>query len=210
MVKIKICGITTEQAAKTAIESGADFLGFVFYPKSPRHITLDTAKSLISSLPEKISKVGLLVDPEDQDIEAITQSRSFDYLQLHGHEAPERVKEIKHQHPEIGIIKSLSITQESDVKRAVNYSHYVDWFLFDAPVASLPGGNGTPFDWNLVKSVQIEKPWFLAGGLNAGNVHEAIHTTRPSGVDVSSGVECEPGKKDLKKIKEFITAAKER
>lgn len=208
MVQVKICGITTEDAAKTAIESGADFLGFVFYPKSPRHITLDKAQQLISSLPSNIAKVGLFVDPEDPEIDDFISSNSFDYIQLHGHETPERVKDIKRQFPKISIIKSFSITQESDVKTADSYCDYVDWILFDAPAANLPGGNGTAFDWSLVKTTQTAKPWFLAGGLNPHNVSEAITITHASGVDVSSGVEYEPGKKDLEKIKEFITEAK--
>ena len=209
MVHVKICGITTEEAAKTAIESGADFLGFVFYPKSPRYLSLDSASNLIASLPNTIAKVGLLVDPHDEDIEGLIGNKSFDYIQLHGNETPERVEEIKSRHPEIGIIKSLSIARESDVKATEKYnSETIDWFLFDAPAANLPGGNGDPFDWNLVKSAQIKKPWFLAGGLNADNVQDAIHIAHANGVDVSSGVECEPGKKDLKKIKEFIAAAK--
>ena len=208
MVKVKICGITTQEAATTALESGADFIGFVFYPKSPRYIEPHKAKEIADSLPVSIKKVGLFVEPTDQQIQEIYNENIIDYIQLHGHETPERAKHIRKHFPGLKIIKALPISNESSIDVTKDYSEYVDWFLFDAPESALPGGNGIPFDWNLVKNIDSMKPWFLAGGLNASNVYGAIKETQAHGVDVSSGVEIEPGKKDLKKIQDFIKEAK--
>ncbi len=207
-VKVKICGITTGEAAKTAKEAGAEYLGFIFYPRSPRNIAPKQACVLAKGV-EGSNTVAVMVNPKDEDINALLKEFTPDFLQLHGNESPERIKEIKKLFS-LSIIKALPVRSSDDVAIASRYSEVANMLLFDAkiPEAPLPGGNGLRFDWNLLKNREFGLPWMLSGGLNAENVVEAVAITGAGIVDVSSSLEIEPGKKEPRLIREFLTAVK--
>ncbi len=207
--QIKICGITTPDALKTAVEHGARFIGFVFYPKSPRNIAPADAAELVRMLPAGVRAVGLFVDPSDDTLTEILGAVPLDMIQLHGSETPKRVAAIKEKF-QIPLIKALNIATEADIEKAHTYTESVEWFIFDSspPNANLPGGTGEVFDWNLLSGKKFEKPWMLSGGLNETNVQQALQTLSPDGVDVSSGVESAKGIKDTQRIVKFIKAVK--
>lgn len=209
MTKIKICGIRTPEILKTCIEAGSDFVGLVFYPASPRHIEIDTAKELALQIPTGVRSVGLFVDPTDKQLESALGHVPLDMIQLHGNESIERVQEIKNTH-HMPIIKAFPVHDDSDIEKAQDYEPYVDWLLFDAKPqnADLPGGTGQCFDWNLLKDKTFSKPWMLSGGLTLANIAEALSILSPMAVDVSSGVEVARGVKDAGKIKNFIKVVK--
>ena len=207
---IKICGLKTPETLESAITAGADWVGFVFFPKSPRHVTLDLAKDLGRIAGIRVKKVALVVDADDAALEAVEKALNPDMLQLHGHETPERVAAIRKRfgHP---IIKALGIADASDLEGARAYAPAADWLLLDAKPpknADLPGGNGVSFDWRLLAGLDLEKPFMVSGGLDPSNVGQAIAISHPAGVDVSSGVETAPGIKDPGKIRSFIEAAR--
>jgi len=207
---IKICGLKTPETLESAINAGADWVGFVFFPKSPRHVTLDLAKDLGQIAGIRVKKVALVVDADDAALEAIEKALSPDMLQLHGHESPERVAAIRKRfgHP---IIKALGIADATDLEAARAYAPAADWLLLDAKPpknADLPGGNGVSFDWRLLAGLDLEKPFMVSGGLDPSNVGQAIAISHTAGVDVSSGVETAPGVKDPAKIRSFIEAAR--
>lgn len=201
MVNIKICGLKSPETLTAAIESGADFVGFVFHPASPRHIDLETARYLRGYIPDLVKPVALLVDPDDTQIDAAIAAARPAMLQLHGQETPARIQEIKSR-SKIPVMKAVRIARAEDLAVISAYEDICDWLLFD----SGPGGTGQRFDWNILAGRTFAKPWMLAGGLNADNVGEAINMLRPGAVDVSSGVETAPGQKDAAKIAQFITA----
>ena len=206
---IKICGINDPQALDATIAAHADFAGFVFFAKSPRHVTHDMAASLSARAEGHIGRVGLFVDADDTAIgDAVTAAR-LDVLQLHGSETPERAAQLKAQFG-LPVWKALSVTTADDVTKASGYAGAVDLVLFDAktPKGTLPGGMGLSFDWNLVANWKGPVAWGLAGGLSASNVAEAIRQTRAPLVDTSSGVESAPGVKDAERIKAFCKAAR--
>ncbi len=207
--KVKICGITTPEALNTAIRSGARFIGLVFYPKSPRNISFNTAHHLAKSVPTGVRTVALFVDPDDALLERVLGGIQIDMVQLHGNESPARVQEIKDKY-HVQTIKAFRIANESDLSQVESYSAAADWFLFDAKPknATLPGGTGQSFDWAILKDRTWSKPWMLSGGLNPDNVTDALTLLHPDAVDVSSGVESAPGQKDLKRITKFIRQAK--
>lgn len=208
MTKVKICGLSTPEAVTTAIEEHADFIGFVFYEPSPRHLEIETAKYLTSQIPDYIQKVGLFVEPDDSYLTQVLNEVSLDMIQLHGKESPERVQEIKEKFS-LPVMKAFPIEMAEDIEVSHAYKNNADWFLFDAKGEELPGGNGISFDWNILKDYQSDTPWMLAGGLTAENVAEALSITSPDAVDVSSGVETSTaGEKDVNKIRSFILAAK--
>jgi phosphoribosylanthranilate isomerase len=207
---VKMCGLRTPETLHAAIEAGADWVGFVFFPKSPRHVSLDEAKALAPLVAGRAKKVALLVDPSDGLMADVIAALQPDFLQLHGHETPERVSEIR-QRFGVPLIKAVGIADQDDLTRAGAYESLVDWMLYDAKPpkqAVLPGGNGVSFDWTLLKEAGKQHHFMLSGGLDAGNVANALAITGAVGVDVSSGVESAPGIKDPERIKAFMTAVR--
>lgn len=207
--EIKICGIRTAVALDAAIAARADHIGFVFFPLSPRNVTLGGAAELAARTEGRIGKVGLFVDAPDELIGAAIDAARLDALQLHGSETPERTARIKAQFG-LPVWKALPVATADDVARADAYAKVADLILFDAktPKGALPGGMGLAFDWSLLSGFRSGTKWGLAGGLNPLNVAEAIAITGAPLVDTSSGVESAPGIKDVDKIAAFCKAAR--
>jgi len=205
MVKVKICGITELADALKAHELGADFVGFIFFEKSPRKIKPTQACSIIEDLPRDLLKVGLFLGQDAGTVRAIAERCHLDFLQLHGNESPEYSSRLG---KDFKIIKSFKVKDLSTIDDVDNYKDSVDYYLFDTYVKDMPGGTGKIFDWGILKGKPFNKPIFLAGGLTPENVGEAVRRVRPYAVDVASGVEKSPGKKDYKLLKEFIDNAK--
>ncbi len=205
--KVKICGLSTPETMTAALEAGADFVGLVFHPASPRHVEIEVAAYLSSYVPDSVTITGLFVDPTDETLCQTLENVRIDLIQLHGSETPERVAEIKVKFGK-PVMKALSIATREDLK-AANLYMGADWLLLDAKgTADMPGGNGLSFDWDLLKDFQSPLPWMLAGGLTPENVGEAVKNFQPPAVDVSSGVEGTRGIKDAIKIKAFIKATR--
>lgn len=202
-IQVKICGIKTPDILEAAVSAGARFIGFVFYPPSPRHVGADTAKELSLMLPTGVRSVGLFVDPTDEQLDDVLGIVPLDMIQLHGSESVERVAEIKQKYA-MQIIKAFCVSCAADIDAARAYEDVVDWLLFDGK----SGGSGISFDWNLLSNQGFSKPWMLSGGLTPENVVEALSALSPEAVDVSSGVESTRGVKDASKIVDFIEAAK--
>ncbi len=210
--KIKICGLSTPETMTAALEGidghGADFVGLVFYPPSPRYVETAVASYLAAYVPQKTAVTGLFVDPDDQLLDEILNNVRLDMLQLHGLESPDRVRDLRDRFKK-PIIKALSIGSPADVKNALLYEGVADWLLLDAPPSSIvPGGAGVAFDWTLLDGFQSKTPWMLAGGLTPETVGEAVQRTGAPAVDVSSGVESARGIKDTDKIRAFIKAVR--
>ncbi len=207
--KIKICGLTRPQDIETINHFGVDLAGFVFYKPSPRHLSEDQAAGLASKCARHIERVVLLVDPDNDTLDAALACVSPHHIQLHGHETPERVAEIRAR-SHCQIIKALPVSSAEDIAKAQDYKGLANWFLFDArpPEDGLPGGNGETFDWTLLNAYDGAQPYLLAGGLRADNVAEALRITRAPMVDISSGVEAAPGEKDAELISQFVTAVR--
>lgn len=208
VIKVKVCGLSTPEAVTIAIENGADFIGLVFYPPSPRHVELEVASYLASFIPDHVTTVGLFVNPDDTALEQTLSAVPLQMIQLHGDETPERVTEIKGKFG-LPVMKALPISTKMDIRAALNYEGIADWILFDAKGETLPGGNGVSFDWNLLGQYKGTTPWMLAGGLTPDNISEALQKTSPHAVDVSSGIEATRGKKDIAKIQAFLKAVKQ-
>lgn len=207
---IKICGLTTPDALDVALTAGADFVGFVFFPPSPRNLGLEAARTLGAQVQGRAGKVALTVDANDDTIAAVVAALQPDMLQLHGKETPDRVVAVRTRFG-LPVMKALPIATRADLASIRVYSDVVDRLLFDArppEEATRPGGLGVSFDWTLLRDIKPGVPWMLSGGLDAGNVAEAIALTGAPGVDVSSGVERAPGEKDVGKIRAFIRAAR--
>ena len=207
---IKICGLSTPDTLDVALEAGADMVGFVFFPPSPRNISFETARALGSRVKGQARKVALTVDADDALIEKIIDALKPDMLQLHGHETRQRVAAIRESFG-LPVMKVLAIETKADLAAIAPYTSIADRLLFDARPprdATRPGGLGKPFDWHLLENLDLSIPFMLSGGLRAGNLAEALRITRASGVDVSSGVERAPGVKDPDKIRAFIRAAR--
>ena len=206
-IKIKICGINSIESLKAS--QSADFLGFVFYPKSPRFINAETAKIFSEFVSNKQKKVGLFVDTEDSVVEYITNYVGLDFLQFHGKESPKKIKYFKDK-LNIPIIKSINISCYEDTEKYKEYSEICDMILFDsAPIKSdLLGGSGKTFDWGLLKEIKIKGDWMLAGGICKENLIEALQKTNAPIIDISSGLESKKGVKSVKKIKEFLNLVK--
>jgi phosphoribosylanthranilate isomerase len=208
---VKICGLSTPDALDAALDAGADMVGFVFFAPSPRHIAFDTATALGARVRTEAKKVALTVDANDEFLAEIVKALKPDLLQLHGKESLERVAAIKARFG-LPVIKALPVESNSDLAAMQNYAGVADWLLLDAKApadATRPGGLGKPFDWTLLAGARCGVPVMLSGGLDAGNVGAALGITRPAAVDVSSGVESAPGRKDVRKIREFIHAARQ-
>jgi len=207
-VKVKICGVRTPAIVETAAEEGADFVGLVLFPKSPRHVELEEARVLAAVARGRIGTVAVMVDPDDALVDGVVERVRPDLLQLHGSETPERVAAIRGR-ARLPVMKAIAVAEAYDVADAGKYAASADFILFDAkasPDALLPGGNGVPFNWDALKG--IEPPFALSGGLTPDTVGEAIRLTGASLVDVSSGVERGPGEKDPELVRRFIRAAK--
>ena len=212
-VEVKICGLDRPETVDGAVNAGAEMLGFVFYPPSPRNLTASAASRLTNRVPAGVKRVGLFVDPTDEMITTVLNQNVLDLIQLHGNEPPERVTEIK-CFTSLEVIKVLKISDFYDLRYVSIYQGVADWLMFDALApkdmkGALPGGNALSFDWNILARANIPTPWILAGGLNLENVKEAMSTSGAKVVDVSSGVEKLPGVKCVEKIKSFIRAVKE-
>ena len=207
---VKICGLSTRETLDAALDAGADLVGFVFFPPSPRHIRLETARELGRQVRDRAQKVALSVDADDATLAAIIEALQPDILQLHGHETPARVAEIKRKFDR-EVMKALPVERAADLAILPDYASVADRILFDARPpkgATRPGGLGAVFDWHLLENLDLKLPFMVSGGLHAGNVAEAIRVTRAHGVDISSGVERAPGVKDVEMIREFIRAAR--
>lgn len=207
---VKICGIRTAEALDAALEAGADLVGFIHFPKSPRHLSLAEAPALVARVGGRAKTVALLVDPDDALLAQVVAAFSPDILQLHGRETPERVADIRARFGR-AVMKALPVGRREDLAVLPAYAAVADRILFDArpdPDALLPGGNGRVFDWRLVAGLDVGRPLMLSGGLNADNVSQALREVRVDGVDVSSGVEDAPGVKSPGKIRAFIAAAR--
>jgi len=203
MVKVKICGITNLLDAKVAAEAGCDALGFVFYKKSPRYITPQSAKGIITKLPKNMTVIGVFVNAKEKTIKNIAKFCSLDILQFHGREPSEFCARFKGYK----VIKAFRVKGKINLKKILKYKTFA--YLFDTFVRDAPGGTGKQFNWRLLKLLDKAQPKiFLSGGLNRGNVRKAIGIVRPDWVDASSSVEISPGKKDHKKVREFIKIAK--
>jgi phosphoribosylanthranilate isomerase len=207
---IKICGLSTADTLRAALEAGADMVGFVFFERSPRFVGLDHARELAALARGRAKIVALGVDASDRTLAAIMARIAPDLLQLHGSESPARVAEISRAFA-VPVMKALGVADAGDFDEALEYDDAADWLLIDAKPpkgATRPGGHGAPFDWRLARSFAPRKPWMLSGGLEPANVGEAIALSGARGVDVSSGVESAPGVKDIEKIKAFVAAAR--
>ncbi len=209
-VDVKICGITDAQHAHAAAMHGARWLGFVFFPASPRHLTLEAATKLAQQLPKGPKRVGVFVDAADDLMAAAVTALSLDAVQLHGSETPEHAARLKDKLG-VRIIKAVAVGSEDDINRAEAFAPYVDRILFDAKApkgALLPGGNAVSFPWALLKDKSLPYKWMLAGGLTPYNLGEAVAASGATALDVSSGVESAPGKKSSALIQSFLIAAK--
>jgi phosphoribosylanthranilate isomerase len=209
-VTVKICGLRTLQALDVALEFGADLVGFVFFPPSPRNLGLEAARVLGERVAGRAGKVALTVDATDETLLDILNVLKPDMLQLHGSETPERVVQVRTRFG-LPVMKAIPVAARADLAPVRIYAQLADRLIFDARApkeATRPGGLGTPFDWTLLAGIDPGVPFMLSGGLNAGNVAQAIAVTGAPGVDVSSGVERAPGEKDAGKIRDFIRAVR--
>ena len=207
---VKICGLTTPDALDAALDAGADMVGFVFFPPSPRHLGFEAARLLGERVNGRAKKVALSVDANDAELGEFIAALKPDMLQLHGKEPPERVAVLRSRF-HLPVMKAIPVEQKSDLSPVRQYAHVADRILFDARAthdATRPGGLGKPFDWHLLENLDIGVPFMLSGGLDVDNVAEALAITRAPSVDVSSGVEKRPGEKDPDKIRAFIRAAR--
>ena len=208
-VRVKICGLRTVADVHAVAAAGAAYAGFVFFPKSPRHLTLAQAAELALAAPPGLAKVALTVDADNAALDALIEAVPLDMLQLHGHESPDRVAEVRARYG-LPVMKAVGVADEGDLAVLFDYSTVADQILVDAKpptTADMPGGNGLSFDWRLVAQRRWLRPWMLAGGLTPENVAEAVRLTTARQVDVSSGVERAPGQKDAAKIASFVRAA---
>jgi phosphoribosylanthranilate isomerase len=207
---VKICGLSTRETLDVALQAGADMVGFVFFPPSPRHINLETARELGKQAKGRATKVALTVDADDSTLANIVEVLQPDILQLHGHETVARVRDIK-QAFGVQVMKVIAVETAADLAALPGYVAVADRILFDARApkgATRPGGLGAVFDWHVLENLDLKLPFMVSGGLNAGNVAEAVRVTHAGGVDISSGVESAPGIKDPDMIRAFIRAAR--
>ncbi|MAI49826.1 MAG: phosphoribosylanthranilate isomerase [Rhodospirillaceae bacterium] len=209
-VDAKICGVSDRAAINASVDGGARYVGFVFFPRSPRHVTPTQAAALSALLPESVIPVALAVDPNDDLIAEIDAQVGISMFQLHGSETSERVADIKSRTGK-PVMKAIRVSAASDFDSALSYLDVADMLLFDAKPPSdmanaLPGGNAVSFDWTLLAGRDWPLPWMLSGGLDPKNIAEAIGISRAAAVDVSSGVESSPGVKDAVLISEFLEA----
>ena len=208
-IRVKICGLTRPEDVAAVAAAGAQYAGFVFFEKSPRNVNIETARALALEAPVGLAKVALVVDADDAELDAIVGAVPLDMLQLHGHESPERVSEVRARYG-LPVMKAVGVAEAEDMAQIALYEEVADQLLIDAKPpkgADLPGGNGLSFDWRLLSGRKYwRKPWMLAGGLTPQNVLQAAQMTGARQVDVSSGVEAGAGLKDARRIAEFVAA----
>lgn len=208
-VAAKICGLSEPESLRAAVAGGARYVGFVFYPRSPRAIAPPMAAEMARLLPTGVRSVGLFVDPDDEFLEHVTGQVPLDLIQLHGAETPRRIAEIKARYA-LPVMKAVKIGGPEDLTAALEAAEVADRLLFDAKppakVSALPGGNGIAFDWTILAGRSWPRPWMLSGGLTVDNVAEAVRVTGATEVDVSSGVEDRPGHKDPALVRAFLSA----
>ena len=202
--EIKICGINDEYSMAAALECEVEYIGLVFFKNSPRNVSIKFSKQLLENRNAHTKIVALTVNPDDDLISKVITNIQPDFIQLHGNETPDRCMEIKNEF-NIPIIKGIGVkTREDLINSTKKFEKYSDILLLDAPSMILPGGNGSKFNWNILKDYDYKKTWMLAGGLQSNNVQEAIKITNPPAIDISSGVEVEKGIKSPKLIKDFV------
>ncbi len=209
-VSVKICGLATVDDVRACADAGANYMGLVFFEKSPRNITIPAARELALAAPLGLAKVALVVNPSDAELDAITGTVPLDMLQLHGRETPERVAEVKARYG-LPVMKAVGIADGDDLPKLESYFGVADQILVDAKPpkgGELPGGNGLSFDWRLIAGRRWPCPWMLAGGLTPENVAEAVKMTGAKQVDVSSGVEDAPGQKNAELIQKFVQSSR--
>jgi len=207
---VKVCGLSTRETLDVALDSGADMVGFVFFPPSPRHLSLEVARDLGQAVKRRAATVALTVDADDATLAGIVEALQPDLLQLHGHETPARLRDVKRKFA-LPVMKALPVETAADLAALPGYAEVADRILFDARApkeATRPGGLGAVFDWHVLENLDLKLPFMVSGGLHAGNVAEALRVTRAGGVDVSSGVESAVGIKDPDMIRAFIRAAR--
>jgi len=207
---VKICGLSTPETLDAALDAGADMVGFMFFPASPRHLSLGTARDLGARVKGRAMKVAVSVDADDASLENCIEALRPDVLQLHGRETIARIRDIKARFG-VPVMKVIAVETAADLVPLSGYAAVADRILFDARApkdATRPGGLGTPFDWHLLENLKLAVPYMVSGGINAANVADALRVTRAPGVDVSSGVESAPGVKDVALIRAFIVAAR--
>jgi phosphoribosylanthranilate isomerase len=207
---VKICGLSTPETLEVSLLAGADMVGFVFFPPSPRHVGLDAARALGAQVQRRALKVALSVDADDALLANSIEALRPDLLQLHGHESVARIRDIK-QTFGLPVMKAIAVETAADLAALPGYAAVCDRILFDARApkeATRPGGLGATFDWQLLRGLDLKLPFLVSGGLDAGNVAEAVRVTQAGGVDISSGVESAPGIKDPDLIRAFIRAAR--
>ncbi|CCE00571.1 phosphoribosylanthranilate isomerase [Bradyrhizobium sp. STM 3809] len=207
---VKICGLTTRDTLDAALDAGADMVGFVFFPPSPRHVGLTNARELGQQAKGRALKVALTVDADDATFENIVETVRPDLFQLHGRETVARIRDLK-QRFGLPIMKAMPVETAADLTPLAGYADVCDRILFDARApkdATRPGGLGATFDWHVLEGLQLDRPFMVSGGLSADNLADAVRITRAGGVDVSSGVERAPGVKDCDMIRNFIRAAR--
>lgn len=209
MVEAKICGITDARALDAAIDGGARFVGFVVYPKSPRHLSRDKLAALADQARGRAEIVVVTVDADEELLAAVTAYARPDWIQLHGNESPGKTSQAR-QYARLGLIKAIGVARTEDFAQAAQFEAVAEMLLFDAkpPPGGLPGGNAMAFDWQILAGRRFGRPWLLSGGLTPGNVAEAISASGAALVDVSSGVEAAPGLKDPLKIADFLAACR--
>jgi len=206
-VEAKICGLSTAETVDAAVAGGARWVGFMTYPRSPRHVTTEVLRALAVRVPKTVGRVGVFVDPDDQLLDERLAAGAFDLLQLHGDESPERVAGIKRRTGK-PVMKVLKIAQAADVERGIAaYAAVADRLMFESAEGILPGGNAKAFDWTILAGRKVPLPWLLAGGLTPDNLAEAVRVTGARAVDVSSGVESSRGVKSIELIHAFLKRA---
>lgn len=207
---VKICGLSTRETLETALDAGADMVGFVFFPPSPRHVSLEMGRDLGRQVKRRALKVALTVDADDAALDNIMDALSPDIFQLHGKESVARLRDIKQKFGR-PVMKAVPVATAADLAVLPGYAAVAERILFDARApkdATRPGGLGEPFDWHLLENLDLKLPYMVSGGLHADNVAQALRVTGAGGVDISSGVESAPGVKDPEMIKAFIRAAR--
>jgi phosphoribosylanthranilate isomerase len=211
MTAIKFCGITTNEALMAASKNNGAYVGFMMWDKSPRALRIEQARPLSLMQPDNIRIVGVFVNPSDEELKRTLAEVPMDMIQLHGDEDPTRVAAVRSL-TGLPVIKAIRVATREDLFVVPSYESVADWLLFDTKVdpkiSSLPGGTGHSFDWQILKDRSFRKPWMLSGGLNVDNVGRALSILQPDAVDVSSGIEDSPGKKNIGKMKDFAAAVK--
>lgn len=209
-IRVKICGLSDQAGIDGAVAAGANYVGFVFFPKSPRNVSIAQAADLVPHVPVGVAKVGLFVNPDNAQLDATLDAAPLDIIQLHGNESPERVTEVRARYG-LPVMKAVGVADAADLPALDTYAQVADQLLVDAKPpkdADLPGGNGDTFDWTLIAKRRWSVPWMLAGGLTQANVAQAIAVTGAQQIDLSSGVETSPGVKSAKLMQDFIAAAR--